>query len=157
MAEKNLEEEFPSVDLAYDLAIQSYDSIRQRWDSMNGFFHALLSVAITLTLAMPVLAKALSLSFEVYWTIAILVTFVFTVGICLKGRIVGTLLIINPEKLYEKYLGYSHWEFKKNIIYWAGKHGATNVTMIEKKWRISLCATGFFCLEVAFVALWYLL
>ena len=150
------EKEYPSVDLAYDLAVQSYDSIRQRWDSINSLFHSLLSVAITLTLTIPVLSKALNLSLEAYWVIAALVVFVLAAVFCLWGRLSGTLLMINPQELYEKYLGWSHWKFKKNIIYWAGENGCQNVNTLEKKWRTSVWATGFLCFEVVLVVLWIL-
>ena len=148
-------EEFPSVDLAYDLAVQSYDSLRQRWDSINSLFHSLLSVAIPLTLVVPVLAKALSLTLS-HWVIAVLGTFVLTVGFCLYGRLTGSLIMINPQKLYDNYLGLSQWEFKKNVIYWAGENGCRNVANIEKKWRMSVCATGSLCVEVVSVLLWIL-
>ena len=50
------ETKYPSVELAYDLAVQSYDSIRQRWDAINSLFHSLLSVVITLTFGNPLIS-----------------------------------------------------------------------------------------------------
>ena len=146
-----------SVDLAYDLAVQSYDSLRQRWDSINSLFHSLLSVAITLTVGVSVLAKALNLTLEPHWVKAALGTFVLTVVICLWGRLTGTLITISPKKLYDNYLDLSQWEFKKHVIYWAGENGRQNIASIDRKWHMSVWATGFLCFEVVFlVFLWNL-
>ena len=150
------ETKYPSVDLAYDLAVKSYGTIQQRWDAMNRLFHSLLSVAIPLALAMPILAKALSLSLRTYWTVAALVIFVLIAVCCLYGRQSGSLIMPNPERIYDRYLHYPHWEFKKNVSYFAGKDFMKNVKTIERKWMISLCATVLLCLEVILVVLWIL-
>ncbi len=150
------ETKYPSVDMAYDLAVQSYDSLHRRWDAINGLFHALLSVAITLALAMPILARALSLSLGTYWALAALGVFVLNVLCCLYGRHSDSLVVINPKTIYDRYLHLSHWEFQKNVTYFAGKDFTTNVKAVKRKWTISLYATVLLCLGVSLVFLWIL-
>ena len=150
----DLQTQFPSIDLAYELATQSYDSIRPRWEAINGLFHSLLSLAMTLTLATPVLAKALDLSLETHWVIAVLTMFLLTSALCLWGRLTGSLRMLSPDDLYNKHLAHTESEFKKTVIYWAGQDFNLNAARIHKKWRISVCATGFLCLEAALVVLW---
>ena len=109
------ETKYPSVDLAYDLAVKSYDTIQQRWDAMNSLFHSLLSVVITLTLAIPLLSKALGLPIGAHWTNAALWTFALNVLLCLSGRLLGSFKTLSPGSLYKHHLGSSHWEFKKML------------------------------------------
>ncbi len=95
------ETKYPSVDLAYNLAVKSYDIIQQRWDAMNSLFHALLSVVITLTLAIPILAKTLNLPLGMYWAIATIGIFTLSAGCCLFGRLFKSLAVLSsPLKNY---------------------------------------------------------
>ena len=59
---ENLEEEYPSVDLAYDLAVRSYDLAVSRADSVDSKIQSLISLSCALTFAIPIAARSLYLA-----------------------------------------------------------------------------------------------
>ncbi len=150
----DLESQYPSVDLAYELGVSSYETALKRWDAMEGRITTLVSIAVSLTLAIPVLSKALKLAIEPPWIVLTLLVFLGAMASCLSGRLYGTIKLVDPGVLYENYLDDSHWEFKKNFIYWAGVHFRANVKVIETKWRLYAVATFLLCLEMVLVILW---
>ena len=58
---RDQESEFPSVKLAYPLAINSYEELRRSRESIHSLLISLLSIALSLLLAMSVVAQILDL------------------------------------------------------------------------------------------------
>ena len=54
------------------------------------------------------------------------------------ARLCGSVRLLNPATLYEKWLEWPPWEFKKNFIYWAGEDFKDNVALVKKKWALSV-------------------
>lgn len=148
-----LSKRYPSVDLAYRFAVDSYDISWKRWDAIDARLHGLMSLAVALTLAIPATFKIRGLALNAIWIYLILATFVMLVGVGSYARLMGSLKVIEPSVLYDKFLHFSDWEFKKNLIYWAGVHYDFNRRMIYKKWRLTIIVTCLFGLEVVWVAL----
>ena len=61
---KDLEKEFPSIPLAYELAMRSYDRMHRNRAAVNSLFLQLIGFSVPLALAIPVLSRALELSIE---------------------------------------------------------------------------------------------
>jgi hypothetical protein len=148
------ETKYPGVDLAYPLAVQSYDLAWKRFDAWDGRLQTLLSMYVTVTLAVPLAAHALNLKFTSLWfwlaAFAFLGTFVF--GIC--GRLFGKIIDTDPSSLYKGFLHYSEWEFKKEFLCWAAENHPKNKKTIARKHHIAVIMTACFILEIFFVAFW---
>ena len=127
--------DYPSVDLAYHLAVQSYDIGHKRWESVEGRIQAFLTFVITVELALPVVIhnNVPQTRFSSLWFIFAVVAYVASVIFGLIGRLKWGLEVINPRKLYDEWLEYSQWEFKMNMIYWAGKDFELNRERIYNK------------------------
>lgn len=131
------EKKWPSVNLAYQFALESYEIARKRLDEADDRLESMITFIGTVTIAVPTVAVALSkvskpdfqsLLFGVgiiAWITAIVL------GVC--GRATGHLEIVSPLKLHSKWLHYSEWEFKQNMIYEAGQAFEKNRTVINKK------------------------
>ena len=154
---KKLEEEYPSVDLAYDLAVRSYDLAVSRADSVDSKIQSLISLSCALTFAIPIAARSLGLDMNSRWFAAILLTFAATVLVGIVGRFFlyrATLHVTDPGKLYENNLHQSEWEFKKDFIYYAGASFEKNTRLVDGRWRCAVLMSFLLAAEALWMAAW---
>ena len=158
MDEKINDEEhrYPSVDLAYNFVKPSYDWMLNRFEAANSKIQGLLTFSATVTAAFPILAKAIfdNVDFSSLWFYGAIIAFIFLVVTGIVGRRMGSIVLVHPEVLYEKYLYYSHWRFQQTIIYWAGKHFNSNTKIIVKKAWCTDIMTIFLLGEIVCIAVW---
>ena len=148
------EAKFPGVELAYDIAIDSFESMIRRVDAMNARLQTMLAFAATTTAVVPTAAKATGVSFRSWWLYFALAAFVAQLGIGMVGLSVGRLALIDPAIIYKKWLHKSTWQFKKDLVYFAGKAFAQNYHLIRRRWRLTIAMTACFFLEVALLIGW---
>ena len=151
--------EWPSVDLAYGIVAPSYDWIQARFDSVERRIQTFLGFTATLTLGLPALVIAVENDADVtsWWFIAAMTTAVLTLAIGIAAKLVSGatgIWFLSPANLYERWLHYSEWEFKKNAIYWAGRHFEANVSRINTMGWLLTGMTFLFALEVIFLLVW---
>lgn len=146
------EKKYPGVDLAYPLALESYEWAAKRFDTLDSRIQTILGLGISLTLAVPIALSALKLSINGRWFVAAAVLFVLALSLGTYARLMGKLTVITPEMLYQKWLHLSDWEFKKNLIFFAGEHFNKNRNLLEKRHRFAAAATFIFFLEVLALA-----
>ena len=142
---ENLEQQFPSVNLAYDLAVRSDDLSVERADAMDSKIQSLISLSCALTFAIPVAARSLKLDLSSHWFTAIVVVFGLTVIVGIAGRFFirkGNIKCVDPAKLYEDWLHLSEWEFKKDFTYYAAWRFEQNGRLITTRWW---CAVAHSC------------
>ena len=154
--EKSLESQYPSVDLAYDFVKLSYDWMVTRLEAINSKMQGLLMFSVTITVAIPVIAKSTfdNISFSSIWFIMAMVVFIFLVGIGILGMRMGSIVMPHPKMLYDKYLYCSHWEFQKRTIYWAGEHFDKNKALIDKKAAFRDIMTFCLIIEILCIVIW---
>jgi hypothetical protein len=126
---------WPAVPFAYEFVIPSFDWMSQRLNAVEARLQTLIGFAATVTVAAPVLATAVlkQPKFDSMWFIwGVLMFFaIAAVGIAVLNT--GDLQIISPQMVYKKYLHYSEWEFKKNILYSAGQGFEANANLVKTK------------------------
>ena len=138
-----------SVDLAYELAINSYSEARKSWDAMHDRINKLLAILLPLIAAVPIALKALNIdNVGRSWFIATGVLVIVALVFCLVACSRGVLARINPSVLFESYLDFSPCEFKKAIIEVSGCHMEDNVKAIGCKWKLFVVAIISFGLAV---------
>ena len=158
MSSKDLSSKYPSVSLAYDLAIKSYDSAVERANNMDSKIQSLISLSCALTFAIPVVSRNLQINLDSYWFWVIIITFVVTVFVGLVGRFLmfkGDLRYFDPGKLYENNLHLSEWEFKKDFIYYAGPSFKWNTRLVHSRWYCALAMSFLLALEVLLMVIWW--
>jgi hypothetical protein len=150
------EREYPSVGVAYDIAISSYEWLLKRMEANDGIIQTLLTFITTVTLALPVWihSNLEQAKFRSIWFILALCAFASSVIVTTVARLRGSLRLIDPQQLYDDCLGYSEWEFKKNMIYWAAQDFHENRRAIIAKRRATFLIVCLFLLESLFLAIW---
>ena len=80
-----------SVDLAYALALKSYEIAQSRFDLMNGRIQILMTIFVTLALAVPAAINILGLELRPFWGIAAVVALGAAIASGTWGLISGQL------------------------------------------------------------------
>ena len=153
---KRIEDDWPSVQWAYEFVKPSYDWLQNRFDAVNRRIEFLLTFSSSITLATPVFIKALftDVNFGSLWFKFAIGIFILTAAVGVWGRIYGGLKLVSLQKLYNEWLDYSEWEFKKNAIYFAGEHFEYNRIQINRKANFSIIMSILLILEVVFIVIW---
>jgi len=152
---EKLKGEYLSVDLAYQIAIGSYDALVKRLDSIDGRLQTMLALFATVTATVPVIGANRGLHFRSYWFYAAVSAMVVATLVTATARLAGRVELLDPNKLNADYwLKYSEWEFKSLIIQYAGKAFTANKTLINRKWLCAFLVTVTFFLGAACLALW---
>lgn len=147
---------YPSVELAFQFVIPSYQMIASRFEAADGRLTSLLTMASSLTLAAPIFAKSVnpSIPFNSRWFAAGMTCFFLSIVVGLVGRLRGVLTLPNPSHQYNKTLHLSPWEFRQQAIYFAGQHFNANVKAVAVKGRTSLVLTFLLAAEIALLVVW---
>lgn len=153
---KKPEEEWPSVDLAYEYVQWSYDSVLRRLDAVDGRIQTLLVFAATFTTGLPIFSRSVlpQLQISSIWLLLALATFVGIAFIGILSRSFGAVTLLNVKRIYDEWLGYSPWEFKKNAVYWAGQHFESNRSLVNAKGWMANVVTGLLVVEVLLLVAW---
>jgi hypothetical protein len=154
-AEKK-EQTYPSVDLAYQIAIASYDSAVKRLDTIDGRIQTILAFIVSITVAVPSIGGARGISFNSGWFISALVATVAAIGIGIYARLVGDIQLLSPARLYDGWLHLPESEFKKNLIYCAGQDFRANTALVQRKWNLMVWVIILFLLEALGLLVWVL-
>jgi hypothetical protein len=151
---EQLANDFPSVDLAYPLAVASYDLAQKRLDVVEGRLQALLVFVASVTVGIIAAASGKNVPFSSPW-------FALAMFACACGFIVGIhtrlsdkLWVIDPGVLSEKWLHFSQWQFRRNVIHLSGKHFEKNATVIARKGFYTSITALIFLLEGLFLGAW---
>ena len=147
---------WPGVSLAYDFVLPSYQWAQDRLDAVDSRIQTLQAFAASITAAAPILAAAIvkNIEFDSVWFALALVAFGLTVVTGAIARAWGSVTIVSPKHLYNHWLNFSEWDFKKNAIYFAGQHLETNRTLINRKAKVAGGMTVLFLLETVFLLVW---
>ena len=147
---------WPAVHVAYDFVGSSYASIMQRLDAANSHLETLQTFAASITLAAPILAASVvkDVDFRSPGFVSALSIFTAVIVIGAVARVRGTVELITPQVLYDHWLHYSEWEFKKNAVYWAGRHFDASRSVVNNKARAAFGMTVLLLLEMGLLLAW---
>jgi len=153
---KSLESQYPSVDLAYEFVKPSYDWMLNRIEAMNSKIQGLLTLATAITAAMPILTKAMfdNVDFKSVWFLGAIAIYVLLTIIGIGGLRKGEVKLIHPKHLYDKWLSDTQWEFRKNVVYFAGQHLEHNKKIVDAKSRLRDIMNWLLLGELIMVFVW---
>ena len=151
-----IEQDYPSVELAYEHVAQAYEYAIRRLDAVDGRIQTMQTFAVTLTLAVPAFARAAfgTVDASSVWFVLAIAAFIALVSIGVVARSMGHISLVDPSVLFEKYLDCRPWEFKKDMIFFAGEHARANHKLIRKKGRAVSWMTALFLLETVLLVVW---
>lgn len=147
---------WPGVHRAYDFVGPSYAWILQRLDAADSRIQTLQTFAASITLAAPILAASVikDVDFWSPWFVSALSIFIAVIVTGLVARALGTVQLITPLLLYDQWLDYTEWEFKKNAVYWAAQHFKTNSALVNNKAWTAVGMTVLLLLEMGLLLAW---
>ena len=96
------EQQYPGVDLAYDLTVNSCESIIKRIDVMDGRLQTILAFAATTTAVVPGVANSRGLTFRSNWLYAALGIFIVQLLVGTIARSFGTIKLVRPDVLWDR-------------------------------------------------------
>jgi hypothetical protein len=150
MAEHPEKDLFPGVDRAYDFVVPSYQLLVARFEAADGRLNNLVTFISSMVVGLPVFARAVRPPlFRV--AIAVLVVAAM-VGISV--RLSGRLKLVDPTVLYREALQETEWEFKKNAIFYAGRHFTANADAIDRKGDGALITSLLMLVALVIAAAW---
>jgi hypothetical protein len=154
--DKKNEQTYPSVFFAYDIAIKSYNWAIQRSDAIDGSIDKLLAWITSITIGIIAIISGKEMFMSVYsiWFYLGMGSFIIAILIGVYSKVRGSLNLLSIGIIYEQYLHLGEWEFKKDIIYWAGEAFQKNQKYINWKGKLSIAMIIFFLMEVIFFAKW---
>ena len=154
----NLENAYKSVNLAYDIAVDSYDVLVKRLEAMDGRLQTMLALFASSTVAVLAIAANRKLDFHskwFYWAVGLMALALITTTL---ARLYGTIDVLDPSKLNtNKWLACSEWEFKNLIIQAAAEAFTKNKTLLDEKWTYSIVVIFIFSLGAACLAMWVIM
>ena len=146
-----------SNELAYDIALKSYEILYDRIEAHNGKIQSMMASSSTVTFASIIAGKALELEMAQLWYSLILFVFFSTIVLSLRALLwlpKGSLIALDPGIVVKDYSKYEPDEFRKRIAKHSGNHFTHNSKVLDKKWRASGCIAGLILAEVCLVVLW---
>ncbi len=143
-----------SVDLAYDIALSSYDLAQKRFEAMENRIQTTIAFATGITVALCATLKGIP--FRSAWFYLAVAAFVAAVATGTHARIKGSLKVMLPKELSENWLEYSEADFKKYFVKWAGEHFEENRITINHKGTLAAIMSWLFFAEAIFLAAWVL-
>jgi hypothetical protein len=151
---QELKDAYPSVDLAYNIAIGSYDALAKRLDSIDSRLQTMLALFATVTAAIPAVAANRGLSFHSWWFYIAIGTMALATVLTAIARLMGEVNVLGPSKLSDDVLAQSEWEFKNQIIRHAGFAFTANKNLVGRKWTLTVFVTILFFLGAGCMAFW---
>lgn len=121
--------------MAYGIALSSYVSVREQWESVHRRLDTFLSFVTTVTIAAPVAAQAVldDPEFDSPLVITAGVLYVTIVLIALIARSFGAVRGISLQELNDEWLQLDEDTFQRGIIGWSGIHNDEAQVLIARK------------------------
>tara|TARA_Y100000310_G_C20380717_1_gene667972 strand:- start:102 stop:596 length:495 start_codon:yes stop_codon:yes gene_type:complete len=153
---QNLQARLPGLDRGYDFVLPSYDWALRRFEAIDGRLQGVLSFMATVTLAGPVIGKALSAKADASspWFIAALSVFAVSAIVGTILRMNGELRIVSLETIHETWVHADEDRFKLDSIHHAGAHLNANLVVIRRKANAAALLTGALAIEIILFSIW---
>lgn len=160
MPEEQNKATYPGVELAYPLAVSSYEVALKRFDAMDGRLQTILAFIVATSAAVPTLAAGRlapeRIHYKSWYFCGAAICFVLAVIGGALARLFGRLRVLVPRKAFNHWLHKPDWEFKMDFINQAAHDFERNSTIIERKWRCSVAITLLFFVQTVLLAAWVL-
>lgn len=145
---------FPSIDLAYPIAVASYDAVSKRLDSLDGRLQSIIAFATVVFVAVVSMANANKISFDSWWFYSAVVVYVVAACIGTFARLYGSAQALDPKLLFNEWLFKQEIEFKKDMIYFAGEAFDHNNTLANGKWQAAVFVSAAFFVQGVCLVFW---
>lgn len=154
MNDNNNAGDFPSIDLAYPIAVAAYDVALRRLDTMDGRLQTAMAFNVSVFGAFVTYAGSTGISFASLSFIVAAILCLGNVVLGTWGRFHGKVRLLRPTTLYNEWLSDSEFKFKVDMVYHSGIAFDGNMHLSDRKWKISMAMMFSFFLQVSALVLW---
>ena len=152
-----IEDDYPSLNNAYELVPQSYDYTERRLQSVEAWMQNLQAFAVTITLGAIVIATGINedISLTSWWLLGVAIAFGLSYVIAFVARHYLSLVYLDPGRLLENgWLEKQEASFKRDLIEAAGADFKHNVSMISRKAVAAQAMALLLLIETALLLAW---
>lgn len=147
--------EKPTLDLAYQLAVASYEPLVKRLDALDARLQTVMGLAATTMALVSSVASARNLSFHSPWFWLATCAFALIIFLGNHVRHYGDIILINPKRINTtEWMELEPEWFKQYIIKQAGDHWEKNNALVLFKWRRSVEISYVYLLQVGLLVVW---
>jgi|SRR5579885_528972 hypothetical protein len=154
MTAEEFEKANPSVGLAYQFALASYDAAQKRLEVVERRLQEILGFAVTISLGVIAVHANKNVSFDSWLFRAAMTACLAGLFIGTYGRVFGYLILINPAILKDKYVELPESVFKNYFLHNAATHWRANADLVNRKGMFTSIAVVCFVLETILLILW---
>lgn len=151
---KSQEETFPSVDLAYPIAVNSYDVALRRLEIMDGRLQTNLAFIVSVFGAFVTYSSSAAISFASGWFVSAAALCVINVAVGTWARFHGKTKLLRPKILLTEWLSNDQFTFKVDMIHDAAAAFEANMNLSNRKWTASILMLLIFALQVLAMVVW---
>jgi hypothetical protein len=152
--EANKEEKFPSRELAYEIAMRSYDLLTKRHEVIDAKIQSSLTVGLTLFVALCTFAKFKNIPFNMKSFIFAAVFIILSILINLYSRVYGEVQHIDPGIVHKKWIEKDIISFQVHAVYFAGEAYQKNKQVLHNKWLMHITSLLFYSISILLLILW---
>ena len=145
--------ESPSLDLIYPLAMESYETARQRMITQDNRIHQILTLMLAVTAAIPAVYQIFGINPRPAPLAAAGVFFILGIGCLISAMMRNRLFAVTVSTLHTHYIDLPITAAKEALIKYAGEHDEKNARYMGVRNSLILCSVFCLALEVLSLAL----
>ena len=142
------EKDLPSLDLIYPLALESYETARQRMITQDNRIQQIITLTLAITGAIPAIYQAFGISPRMPFFYAALALFVVGLGLLVTASMRNYVDSLTVSTLHKHYIGLPNNIAKEALIKYAGEADEKNAKYMIFRHRLILGATFSLALEI---------
>lgn len=151
----DLEKNYPSIELAYQASLKSYDQLLQRYEAVQSALDKMITLTVTISGAVVTYITQSHKGIQVDCAFLLAIIFLIcSLGTAFYGKMKWAIKLPDPSKVYESQTHKPRWEFMKDMLYTAGRDFKDNNDMILRKWECQKSSLILFCAEIIFLSVW---
>jgi len=150
---RQAEKTYPSVKLAYPIAVASYDVALKRLDAMDGRLQTIITFIVASSAVVPSVAAG-RVHFRSGWFYAALGCFVLAIVVGTIARLKGRIKVLVPRRAFNHWLHKPEWEFQNDFIAFAADDFEENNTLVLFKWKCTIALSVLFLCQAACLVVW---
>jgi len=152
-----IEEQYPYIKPAYEIALKSYDWCINRSNAIDGGIDKLLGWISSVTLALiAFISTHYTVNFSSKWFYCSMILFVGAIISGLATKAVGSLKLLHPKILHEEFYSLDEFQFKTDILIRAGEAFTNNQFLVNWKGWVSILMIICFIAEMFFLLKWFI-
>lgn len=146
---------WPSMKLAYEFVIPSYDILERRLQAVEGRIQSLLTLGLSVTLGAAAIVGAINQRVEIDWPFGVAIAFLIAIiGAGAHARRMGGFHAFNLDAMWNYGVASPEWDFQREALDSARRDLAVHVRAFQRKNNALTFMMVMLAGEIAFLTVW---